>query len=183
MAKKSKINEELPLTGRKLAKQISAKITQDINNIEPKDTKKQKKITDFLQNDAEYIKLKQKHKDFVIHFLTTKIADEAARRAGYATRQEGARLLTRASIKGIIDRYSAVEADLASDEKAKLIGKLDEIIDDLFSSNSSKINAIKTKAMLLGLNAPNKNQFLGKDGQPVDPVGPTIINKTYVQKN
>jgi hypothetical protein len=61
-----------------------------------------------------------------------------------------------------------------------MITKLDEIIDHPNSTPNEKINAIKTKAMLLGLNAPNKSQLLGKDGEIILP---TIITFTDGSKN
>ncbi|MFM7858425.1 MAG: terminase small subunit, partial [Flammeovirgaceae bacterium] len=187
---KVKIRENQINLSRKspeMAKYIGEKYLDD-DKIKQKSTenslnhiKKQLKIANFVQNDAEFSKLKQRQKDFVIYFLQTKIGDQSALKAGYSNRQESRRLLTNTTIKAIIDRYTLLEATQASDEKAKMIGKLDEIIDDPNSTPNEKINAIKAKAMLLGLNAPNKNQLLGKDGQPVDPVAPTIINKTYLQ--
>jgi hypothetical protein len=141
-------------------------------------------LTKYLQSQTKFSKLTAKQRSFIVYYICTNNGTQSAISAGYSEDSAGVastRLLKDAKISEIINEAKTQEFNQAEDQKAIMIAKLDEIIDDSNSTPNEKINAIKTKAMLLGLNAPNKSQLLGKDGQPVDPVGPTIINKNYIQ--
>jgi len=120
-----------------------------------------KKIMDLLQNDVDFLQLKVQHRSFLLNYLTTKNATESALKAEYpktSAYSQGARLLKNAKIASLVDKYSRLEADLASDEKEQLIEELHEIKElakNLFKFNEA-IAAIKQISSMRGFDAPKE---------------------------
>ena len=161
---------------------------QNVTDIDDSRPKMLSKVMDSVQKDADFTGLKLQHRSFVIQYLTYKNPTKAALSAGYpqsSARSQGSRLFRKATIASLVAKYSALEAELASDEKEQLIDELHEIKREAksFFKYSDAISAIRQISLLRGFEMPKGVHTLGKDGTPIDPVGPTIINKNYIQPN
>jgi hypothetical protein len=139
-------------------------------------------LTKYLQNQEKFNNLPPKKQSFIVYYICGNNGTQSAILAGYSAKtaySQANRLLKEAEVKELIDEAKAQEFEEAEDEKAKLLEVLDTVIywsptaiRPLPPTINELVNAIKTKSMLLGLNAPSKNQFLDEKGNPTNPPAP-----------
>ena len=88
-------------------------------------------------------------------------ATKAAEAAGYkakSARQQGARLLTKASIKSEIQAHKAALQVQSGRDAGWLMGNLEREAMDLSNSGSERIRALEVMGRVMGAYAPEKSQ-------------------------
>ena len=137
-----------------------------------------KQVLRELQKDQEYRKLKTSYQMFIVNYILTKNGSESAIKAGYAeksARAKASNLLTIINIRDFIQKYTNLEADLASDEKEELINDLKTIKNQTMeltfvnpSYGGTAISAIKQISSMRGFEAPKEIDHTTKGDKITD---------------